>query len=322
MAKMSFLQAIASAQREEMRADKRVFLMGEDSRRDMYGTTTGLLEEFGPQRILDTPISEAGMTGIAAGAAMVGMRPILDYTGAIFMYPAMDQIVSIVAKSRYLYGGQATLPLVCRGSMFYGYGYSAQHSDRPFSLFMNIPGLKIVVPSNAYDAKGLLKSAIRDDNPVLIFEDGALWTQRSEIPDEEYLIPLGQGVVRRAGRDATVVAIGATGLLASAAAEELSREGVELEIIDPRTLAPLDYDLILASVAKTGRLVVVDVSWETCSAASQIAAVVAEKGFKSLKGPVVRVATANTHVPFSPPLEQLLYPTKEKIVAAVRTALS
>lgn len=321
MAQKTFLAALSDAQREEMQRDSRVFLMGEDVRCNMFGATDGYIEEFGIDRVLDTPISEAGMTGVAAGAAMVGLRPVLDYTCATFLYPAADQIINTIAKTRYLYGGQASVPLVLRCVMFYGGSLAAQHSDRPYSMFLNVPGIKVVVPSNAYDAKGLLKAAIRDEDPVLFFEDSALWTSKSEIPDEDYIVPLGKGVVRREGSDVTVVAIGATGRMAEAAAQELAAEGVSLEIIDPRTLAPLDYDLILSSVRKTGRLVVADVSFDTCSAASQIAAVIAERAFAALRGPIVRVTTAQTHIPFSPAIEKQLYPSAQRIVAAVRASL-
>ena len=188
MAQMTFLAALSAAQQEEMRLDPRVFLMGEDVRCNMFGATDGYIAEFGIDRVLDTPISEAGMTGVAAGAAMVGMRPVLDYTCATFLYPAADQIVNTIAKTRYLYGGQASMPVVLRCVMFYGGSLAAQHSDRPYSMFLNIPGLKVIVPSTAYDAKGLLKAAIRDDDPVLFFEDSALWTSRSEIPDRKSVV--------------------------------------------------------------------------------------------------------------------------------------
>jgi pyruvate/2-oxoglutarate/acetoin dehydrogenase E1 component len=319
---MTFLQAILAAQSEEMRRDKRVFIMGEDVEANLFGTTSGIKEEFGADRVRNTPIAEAGMTGVAAGAAMVGMRPIVDYTIAPFLYPATDQIFSIVAKSRYLYGGQAKVPMVMRANMIYGAGNAAQHSDRPYSIFMNMPGLKIIVPSSAYDIKGLLKTAIRDDDPVMCFEDVALWSTRSEIPSEEYLIPIGRADIKRAGADATVVAIGSMVNQALAAADDLQKDGISIEVIDPRSVAPLDRDTILTSVKKTGRLVVVDVSFETCSAASEIAAIVACEGFWDLRAPIRRVTTLPTHIPFSQALEAQLYPSKEKICAAVRETLA
>jgi len=321
MPQLTFLQAISAAQQEEMRRDSRVFLMGEDVRCNMFGVTTGYIEEFGLERVRDTPISEASLTGVAAGAAMVGMRPILDYTLGAFMYLAVDQLFSIVAKSRYLYGGQTSVPAVFRANMIYGNSMAAQHSDRPYSFFMGMPGLKIVIPSNAYDAKGLLKSAIRDDDPVLFFEDTSLWSAKSEIPQTEYLLPLGKGKVVRDGSDVTVVAIGAMVGLAQTAARTLEAEGISVEIVDPRSLAPLDRDLILGSVKKTGRVVVVDVSFETCSAASEIAAIVADEGFWDLRGPVIRVTVPPTHIPFSPVMERPLYPTAEKVIGAIRKAM-
>jgi pyruvate/2-oxoglutarate/acetoin dehydrogenase E1 component len=322
MAIKTFLQAIRDAQYEEMQRDRRVFVMGEDVGCNMFGTTTGMVQEFGNERVRDTPIAEAGMTGVAAGAAMVGMRPIVDYTMAPFLYPAMDQIISIVAKSRFLYGGQAKVPLVLRANMIYGNGNAAQHSDRPYSMFMHMPGLKIMIPSNAYDMKGLMKTAIRDDDPVMSFEDAALWSTKSEIPDEEYLIPFGKADIKRSGKDCTIVAIGAMVAQALQAADELAKENLSLEIIDPRTLSPMDTATMLESVKKTGRLVVVDCAFSRCSAASEIAAVVADAGFWDLRAPIVRVTTEDTHIPFGSTMEKPLYPNKDKVIAAVRRTLT
>jgi acetoin:2,6-dichlorophenolindophenol oxidoreductase subunit beta len=322
MARKSFLEAIRDAQFEEMRRDPRVFMMGEDLETNLFGATTGFVEAFGADRVRNTPISEAGFIGAAAGASMVGMRPIVDLTIASFVYPAMDQLVSIISKSRYLYGGQASLPLVIRLSLFYGNSTAAQHSDRPYPMLMNVPGLKIIIPSNALDMKGLLKSAIRDDDPVLCFEDSSLWSSKMEIPDgEDHLVPLGSARVAREGADATVVALGGMVPQALAAASELAKEGVAVEVIDPRTLVPLDVDAILASVRKTGRLVAVDPAHRTCSAASEIAAIVAEQAFASLRAPPVRVTTPDTHVPFSPALEARLFPGKPSIVDAIRRVI-
>lgn len=322
MAEKTFLQAIRDAQYEEMVHDKNVFVMGEDVEANMFGTTTGMIEEFGAERVRDTPIAEAGMAGVAAGAAMVGMRPIVDFTIAPFLYPAMDQIVSIISKSRYLYGGQAKVPVVLRANMIYGNGNAAQHSDRPYSMFMHMPGLKIIVPSSAYEMKGLMKTAIRDDDPVLSFEDASLWSMKSEIPDEEYLIAFGKANIRRKGTHCTVVGIGAMANIASEAAEDLAGDNIEIEVIDPRTLAPLDTTSILESVAKTGRLVIVDCSFGRCSAASEISAIVSDEGFWDLRAPIVRVTTENTHIPFSPTAEKGLYPSKEKVIAAVKRTMN
>jgi acetoin:2,6-dichlorophenolindophenol oxidoreductase subunit beta len=322
MAEKTFLEAIRDAQYEEMERDKHVFIMGEDVEANMFGTTTGLIETFGGDRVRDTPIAEAGMAGVAAGAAMVGMRPIVDFTIAPFLYPAMDQIISIISKSRYLYGGQAKVPVVLRANMIYGNGNAAQHSDRPYSMFMNMPGLKIMVPSSAYEMKGLMKTAIRDDDPVMSFEDVALWSSKSEIPEAEYLIPFGKANIRQKGKDCTVVGIGAMANLASAATEALAADGVEVEVIDPRTVAPLDTTTILESVAKTGRLVIVDCSFGRCSAASEISATVSDEGFWDLRAPIVRVTTENTHIPFSPTAEKGLYPSVEKVIVAVKRTMS
>ncbi len=323
MAKIGFLEAIRQAQFEELQRDTNVFLMGEDVRCNVFGTTTGFVEAFGERRVRDTPISEAGFVGAAAGASMVGMRPIVDLTIATFVYPAMDQICSIIAKSRYLYGGQATLPLVLRTCMFYGNSNAAQHSDRPYPMFMGMPGLKIIVPSNPADMKGLLKSAIRDDNPVLSFEDGTLWSSKSEVPDDDdFLIPLGKADIKREGTDVSVIAVGGSVPLALDAAETLSKEGVSVEVVDPRTLVPLDTATILASVAKTGRALTVDPAHQSCSAASEISATIAEHAFDSLKAPIIRVTTPDTHLPFSPPIERPLYPSAERIVAAVRKVMN
>lgn len=322
MRKLSFLQAIHAALQEEMRRDERVFVMGEDVAANLFGVTDGFVEEFGLPRVRDTPIAEAGFTGLAAGAAMVGMRPVVDYMMSPFMYPAFDQIVSIIAKARYLYGGQAKVPMVMLSAMAYGASLAAQHSDRPYSVYMHIPGLKIIVPSNAYDVKGLLKSAIRDDDPVLSFQDNSLWSSTAEFPDEEYLIPLGVAEIKKAGTDVTVVAIGATVSMALAAAHALADEGISVEVIDPRTLAPFDWDTLLQAVGKTGRLVIADVAWRTCSAASEIAATVVTEAFWDLRAPIQIVATPDTHIPFSPALESGLFPSKEKIIAAVRRVLA
>ena len=322
MAEKTYLEALCAAQFEEMERDQNVFIMGEDVESNMFGTTTGMIDAFGCDRVRDTPIAEAGMAGVAAGAAMVGMRPIVDFTIAPFLYPAFDQIVSIISKSRYLYGGQAKVPVVLRANMIYGNGSAAQHSDRPYSMFMNMPGLKIMVPSNAYEMKGLMKTAIRDDDPVMSFEDAALWSSKSDIPDEEYLIPFGKANIKREGKDCTIVAIGAMVGVAEAAAATLSEKGVDVEIVDPRTLSPLDTETILESVAKTGRLVIVDCSFGRCSAASEISAVVSDEGFWDLQGPIIRITTENTHIPFSPTAEKGLYPSPEKVVAAVQRTMS
>jgi len=321
MPKITFLEAIAQAQREEMARDESVFLMGEDVSSNVYGTSGGLLEQFGPERVLDTPICESGFTGVAIGAAMVGMRPIVDYTIASFMYLATDQLVSMAAKSSYMYGGQTHIPAVFRAAMFYNGGIAAQHSDRNYSMYMNVPGLKVVLPSSPYDAKGLLKTAIRDDDPVLVFEDGNLWGQRGEVPEEEYLLPFGQANILNEGSDVTIVAIAARVGEAVKAAQQLAAEGISVEVIDPRTLVPLDSDTILQSVAKTGRLLVVDQGHRTCGAAGEIAAIVAERGFWDLQAPIKRLTAPDMQIPFSTALEKGFYPDAVMIATAVRELL-
>lgn len=319
MPRITFLEAIMQAQKEEMERDARVFLMGEDVRCNVFGTTTGFVEQFGEERVRDTPISENGFIGAAGGAAMVGMRPIVDATISSFLFPAMDQICSIIAKSRYIYGGQARLPLVLRSCLFYGNSNAAQHSDRPYPMFMNMPGLKIIAPSNARDMKGLMKAAIRDDDPVLSFEDSTCWMAKAEVPDDaDFTIPLGQGEVKREGSDVTVIGVAGAVNTALRAAEQLEKEGISAEVVDPRTLVPLDRDLIVASVRKTGRAICVDPAHMTCSAASEIAATIAERAFDALRGPVLRVTTPDTHLPFSPHIEKPLYPSVERIVDAAR----
>jgi pyruvate dehydrogenase E1 component beta subunit len=250
------------------------------------------------------------------------MRPVVDMMIAPFLYVAMDQVVSIVAKSTYLYGGQAKLPLTLRAAMFYGVGAAGQHSDRPISTFMTIPGLKIIAPSCPTDLKGLLKSAIREDDPVICFEDCRLWGLSEEVPDGDHLVPLGLADVKREGSDVTVVGVAGSVQVSLDAAEELAGENVSVEVVDPRSIVPLDAQTILDSVEKTGRLVVVDPCHEMGSVASEISATVAEHGFRHLVAPIVRVTTPHTHIPFSPPLEEALYPSAARVVDAIRKVLS
>jgi pyruvate dehydrogenase E1 component beta subunit len=286
----------------------------------------GLLEEFGEKRVLDTPLSENAFFGAAVGAAAVGMRPVVE-TLTSFMWVAMDQLVSQAAKMRYMFGGQVNLPVVYRATMYYGGGSAAHHSDRSYPMFMNMPGLKIVLPSNPADMKGLMKTAIRDNDVVIMFEDGTLFGNRGEVPanedlpNGELLIPFGVANTLREGTDVTVVAIAGSVPHALSAADELEADGISVEVIDPRTLVPLDKATILASVEKTGRLVIADPAHKVCSAASEIASIVAEEGFWSLQAPIIKVASEQVHIPYSPALEKLVYPTKEKIMTAVKRTL-
>jgi pyruvate dehydrogenase E1 component beta subunit len=314
------MEAVIQAIREEMRGDPRVFVMGEDVQTGLFGDFG--LREFGPERIRNTPISEAGFFGAGVGAALTGMRPIIEATFSTFLYSAMDQIVSQAAKSRYMFGGQASVPLVIRALVGYTASMAAHHSDRPWGLFAQVPGLKIIVPTTPYDAKGLLKSAIRDGNPVLCFEDGTLKGWRGEVPEGDYTVPLGVADIKRVGSDLTIVALAAAVHHSLAAAQKLEGEGISVEVVDIRTVVPLDRRTILESVTKTGRLVVVDPAPGTCSVASEVAATVAENAFEQLKGPIVRLTAPDVPVPFSPELERLMYPTAEGIAAAARKLCS
>ena len=320
MAETVFVEAINQATAEEMRRDEAVFIMGEDIRRAVYGSTANLLSEFGEKRVLDTPLSENGFFGAAVGASLVGSRPIVE-TLTSFMWVAMDQLVSQAAKMRYMFGGQATLPVVYRALMMYGGGAAAHHSDRSYPMFMNMPGFKVVVPSNPADMKGLLKTAVRDNDPVIVFEDGTLYGSRGEVPEGEHLVPFGQAKIVKEGTDCTVVGVAAGVGHALTAANNLSKEGISVEVIDPRTLVPLDKATILQSVAKTGRLVIVDPAHKVCSAASEISSIVAEEGFWDLQAPIQKIASEQVHIPSSPALEKLVYPDVDKISKGIKKTL-
>lgn len=316
---LTYLNAIVEAQREEMLRDERVILIGENI--DIYGGSA-LFKTFDEKRLRNVPISEGGFTGMGIGAALTGLRPIVDLTIASFVYLASDQIINQAAKLRYMTGGQLQVPIVFRVCTYYNAGNAAQHADRPYPFFMNVPGLKIVAPATPADMKGLLKAAIRDDDPVIVFEDINLWTKKEHVPlDPDHLIPIGLADIKRAGSDVTLVAIAGCLPKALAAAEALEKEGISTEVIDPRTLVPLDKQTLLESVAKTGRLVIADHSHRTNSVASEIAAVVAEEGFEFLRKPIQRVTTPAVHIPYSAVLEKPLYPSKESIVAAVKRIL-
>ena len=317
---ITLTQALNEAMRDEMRRDERVFIMGEDIQSGVYGASAGLAAEFGTDRVRDCPLSENAFMGAAVGAAAVGMRPIVE-SAFCFMWVAMDSLVSQAAKMRYMFGGQVNLPIVYRASLYYGGSMAAHHSDRSYPIFMHIPGFKVVFPSNAYDGKGLMKTAIREDDPVLFCEDRTILGSRSYVPEEEYTIPLGLADIKLEGSDVTIVAIGGMVPRALEAAEKLAQDGISAEVLDPRSLVPLDKKAILDSVAKTGRLVTVDMAHKTCSAASEIAALVAMEGFWSLQAPIQRLGTVNVHIPFSPALEPLCYPTADTIAEAAKVTL-
>jgi pyruvate dehydrogenase E1 component beta subunit len=309
------------ALREEMRRDPRVFVMGEEVGlyEGAYKVTQGLLKEFGPRRVVDTPIAESGFTGVGIGAAMVGLRPVIEMMTFNFAFLALDQIVNTAAKVHYMSGGQYHVPIVIRGPGGPAHQLAAQHSQSMESYFYHVPGLKVVRPSTPMDAKGLLKAAIRDDNPVVFIESETLYALKGEVPeDPDFVIPLGQAVVRREGRDATVVAYMGMLYRALEAAEDLSKEGIEVEIVDPRTLRPMDAGTIIGSVRKTHRAVVVEAGAGFAGMGSEIAAFITEQAFDDLDAPVERVTGANAPMPYARNLERLKTPTKEKIVDAVR----
>ena len=320
MAQITFVEALNQAIKEEMGADESVFIMGESIRGGIYGVTGGLSQEF-DERVIDTPLSENGFIGAAVGAAAVGMRPIVQSLSS-FLWVAMDQLISQAAKMRYMFGGQVNLPIVYRCGMNYGNNIAAHHTDRPYPMYMNMPGLKIVIPTTPADAKGLLKTAIRDNDPVMFFEDNNLSGVRGEVSDDADPIPFGVADVKREGSDVTVVAIAGMVRRSLLVAEALEDEGISVEVVDPRTVVPLDKKTILQSVEKTGRLVVVDPAHKSCSVASEISAMVAQDGFWNLQAPIQRVASLDCHFPFSPALEKLIFPNEEKIAEAVRATLA
>jgi pyruvate dehydrogenase E1 component beta subunit len=323
MREITYRQALLEALREEMQRDESVFLLGEDIAEfgGSYKVTAGLLDEFGPERVRNTPISEAAIVGTALGASLVGMRPVAELMYVDFAAIAMDQIVNQAAKVRYMFGGKAKASLVIRTQGGAGRSSAAQHAQSLEAWFVHIPGLKVVQPSTPYDAKGLLKSAIRDDNPVMFLEHKLLYPVQGPVPEEEYLIPLGQADIKRAGSDVTVVATSRMVHRSLGAAEKLALEGIEVEIIDPRTLNPLDEETILTSVRKTQHLVVVYEAYERCGIGAEIAALVASQAIDSLDAPIERVAALNTPVPFSPKLENYVIPNEERIIAGIKRAL-
>jgi len=323
MREITYRQALQEALREEMQRDEAVFLLGEDIAEfgGSYKVTAGLLDEFGAERVRNTPISEAAIVGAALGAALVGMRPVAELMYVDFCAIAMDQIVNQVAKVRYMFGGKAKASLVIRTQGGAGRSSAAQHAQSLEAWFMHVPGLKIAQPSTPYDAKGLLKTAIRDDNPVMFLEHKLLYPVQGPVPEEEYLIPFGVADIKRAGIDVTVVATSRMVHRALAAAEKLAEEGIDAEVIDPRTLNPLDEETILTSVRKTQRLVIAYEAYERGGVGAEIAALVANKALDYLDAPIERVASLNTPMPFSPKLENYVVPTEERIMAGIKRVL-
>jgi pyruvate dehydrogenase E1 component beta subunit len=324
MPDISFAEALNEALREEMRLNPLVFVIGEDVAQmgGLFKITKGLLEEFGPDRAIDTPISEAAIVGAGVGSALVGTRPVVELQFLDFVTIAMDQIVNHAAKLRYMSGGMARIPMVIRAPVCSGVGLGAQHSQSLEAWFVHVPGVQVVMPSAPADAKGLLKSAIRGDNPVLFLEHRLLYPRIGPVPEGDHLVPLGVAEIKRQGKDITVVATGRTVPLALAVAERLREEAIELEVIDPRTLKPLDTDTIFRSVRKTSRLVVVNDGWRTCGYGAELLAAVAEECFFDLDSPVQRVCTKDAPMPAAATLESLVMVSERDIAEACRKALA
>jgi pyruvate dehydrogenase E1 component beta subunit len=323
MALIQFREALNQALSEEMDRDPRVFLMGEEVAQydGAYKVSKGLLKKFGPERVIDAPISEGGFGGLGVGAAMVGLRPVIEMMTWNFGIQAFDQIVNHAAKMLYMSGGQFNVPIVYRGPNGAAHMLAAQHSQSYEAMLTNVPGLKVVSPSTPYDAKGLLKSAIRDNNPVIFLESEIMYALKGEVPEEEYLIPLGKGDLKREGKDVTIIGWNKMLHVAMEAAEALAAEGIDAEVLDPRTLQPLDEELIFASVRKTHRLVVVDESWSFAAVGAQIADRVQKECFDDLDAPVGRVNSLFTLMPYNEAQEAAVLPSAERVVAAVKEAL-
>ncbi|BBN99001.1 alpha-ketoacid dehydrogenase subunit beta [Sporolactobacillus terrae] len=330
--KMSYSDAINDAIRFAMRKDESVVLIGEDvaggaevdhlqdegAWGGVFGVTKGIVEEFGRDRVIDTPIAESGYMGAAVSAAVTGLRPISELMFNDFIGSCLDEVMNQAAKFHYMFGGKAKVPLTIRTIDGAGFNAAAQHSQSLYALFTHIPGLKVVIPSNPYDMKGLLLSAIFDDDPVIVFEDKTLYGMKGEVGEGFYTLPFGKAEIKRSGKDLTIVGLGKQVYTALKAADQLAKKGFETEVIDPRTLSPLDEDTIIKSVQKTGRLIIVDEAYPRCSAATDIAAIVGDKAFDYLDAPIKRVTAPHAPVPFSPPLEKLYMPTPEKIIEAFR----
>lgn len=324
MAKITYREAVRQALREELLNDERVFMLGEDIGEfgGTFKVSVGLLEEFGPRRVRNTPLSETAILGAAVGAAATGLRPIAEIMYSDFLAVAMDQVVNQAAKMRYMFGGKLSLPLTIRTAMGGRRSAAAQHSQCLEAWFMHVPGLKIALPSNAYDAKGLLKAAVRDPNPTMVFENKMLYNVEGEVPEESFFVPWGQANVVREGKDVTVVALSDMVDFALKAAQELADDGISLEIIDPRTLVPLDIDTIVRSVRKTGRLVVAHEACVTGGAGAEIAAQVTYRALDYLLAPVERVGAKDSPIPFTPILEREVLPDDQNVVEAVHRAMA
>ncbi len=324
MREITYTQALNEALRICMTEDERVVLLGEDI--GCYGgifqVTKGLQTEFGPARVVDTPISEAGFVGASVGAALTGMRPVTEIMFIDFTTVCMDMVINQMAKMHYMFGGKGKVPMVLRINIGAGRGTAAQHSQSFHSVFMHIPGLFVAAPSTPYDAKGLLIEAVKNDNPVIFVEHKRLYNTKGMVPEESYRIPFGRAEVKRAGKDVTVFATHALVLSALEAAEEAAKDGIDIEVIDPRTLAPLDKDTLLTSVKKTGRLLVADEDNKTCGVAAEVSAIVAEEAIDYLKAPILRNCSPDTPVPFSPPLEKAYIFGKDRLLESIRRLMA
>ena len=322
--RMSIREAINLTLHEEMARDKRIIVLGQDvasGQGGVYGITAGLSEKFGIERVIDTPITESAIIGAAGGAALTGLRPVAELMFIDFLGVCLDQLLNQIAKFRYMFGGQARTPVVISTMIGAGVGTGPQHSQILYPLLAAIPGIKVVVPSNAADAKGLLAEAIRQDDPVVFCEHKALYMDECEVPEGDYVIPFGRARIVTEGSDITVVAISRMAVFAEQAAKTLAAEGISVEVIDPRTLSPLDEGSILKSLSKTGRLVVVDEANPICSMASEIAGIAVERGFYYLDAPVIRVTAPHTPVPATPCLEAHYVPSVQDIIKAIITTL-
>ncbi len=320
---VQFREAVCEAMSEEMRKDESIFLMGEEvaEYNGAYKASKGMLDEFGDKRVIDTPISELGFSGIGVGAAMNGLRPIIEFMTFNFSLVAIDQIISNAAKMRQMSGGQFNIPIVFRGPTASAGQLGATHSQALESWYANCPGLKVVVPSNPYDAKGLLKSSIRDNDPVIFMESEQMYGDKGEIPEGEYLLPLGVADVKRAGKDVTVVSFGKIIKEAFKAAEELAQQGIDVEIIDLRTVRPIDYTTVIESVKKTNRLVVLEESWPLGSIATEISYKVQQEAFDFLDAPIKRITCLDTPMAYAPTLVEAFLPNKTKLIQAIKEVL-
>ncbi len=317
---LTFAQAVNEALAEEMRRDQAVFVIGEDVAEagTPFKVLAGLVEEFGPERVVDSPISEPGITGLGVGAAMTGLRPVVDIMFGDFLTLVMDQLANQAAKTHYMSGGKLTVPLTLRTTMGATRRSGAQHSQSLHAWVAHVPGLKVVLPSTPADAKGLLKAAIRDNNPVVFIEDKMDYAVKGEVPDGEYTIPFGVADVKRVGEDVTIVATSSMIRVALAAAEQLESDGISAEVIDPRTLVPLDVEALVRSAEKTGRAIVVDEGHQRYGVSAELAAVIADRAFYSLDAPVKRLAALDVPIPFSPPLEDVTVPTPDLVAQTAR----